>query len=111
MEGSRMVSKWFLYGCPMCSAVAGFLWFSNVLSLGFLSVFLCSACCLQMYPYCFPRSSCYVSCFPMIAFGSLKDLYTLWFVTSNRLQSLHFLTPALRAVPAEPCLQPVELCQ
>jgi len=33
MEGSRMVSKWFFYCCPMCSV--GFLWFSYVPSLWF----------------------------------------------------------------------------
>ena len=47
MEGSRMVSKRFFHGCPMCSM--GFLWFSYVLSRWFSYVFHCFPVFLRLF--------------------------------------------------------------
>ena len=73
MEGSRMVSKWFFYGCPMCSM--GFLWFLLcALPMVFLrySFVLFAVCkCISSVSQSFPVM---YFIFLWVSYGSLKDL-------------------------------------
>ena len=68
MEGSRVVSKWFFYGCPMCPI--GFLWFSYVPSLWFSFcvplIWLLFANVSQLFPNVF--LSCILFSFDFIWF-------------------------------------------
>ena len=108
MEGSRMVSKWFFDGCPMCSI--GFLWFSCVPSLWF-------SFCVPLFCLLFANVSLFCSkvfllCILFSYEFHMVALRTCILYGLSRRTDCNPLTsspPALqsracRAMPAEPCL-------